>query len=504
MLVTASLTRHWVKFEVSHVDTVKEAVAQLKSNVVDLVLLDLGLPDSADLDGLERISAVAPAVPIVVLTGMNDDEIAMRALRAGAQDFVTKGTHRHDLIARSVLYAVERRRVDHLRTRLAEAHRLAGVGELAASVAHAMNNPAAAVTTNVYWLGETLAGLRKVLSKARAAQPESAHAMLNHPDVDAIIDESESAILETQESLARLTATVQELVDLAKVWPEDVDHVQLNTVVHAAGNMARAERGLPVQITKDMGDLPAIKADRSKLTQAVTAILHFLARGGGDSAIRVATRHTGSHLVLTADRPDLVLTESELQRAPRAFGGADGGQSLGVASEIIRRHGGEMEVNSAAGSGTRVTVRIPESTGLSVRKSRPRGRNLTRPSGLSLKLLVVDQSPAQIEAYRRQLEPSHELTTATSGSEGLARLDENARHDAILVDLDMAGISGVEFFNRVSVKHPGLEERIVFLSANPKAARPKGTNNPLLTKPAQRGALLAALLEVSIKPATRG
>jgi CheY-like chemotaxis protein len=273
--------------------------------------------------------------------------------------------------------------------------------------------------------------------------------------------------------------------------------------VHAAGNMARAERGLPVQITKDMGDLPAIKADRGKLTQAVTAILHFLARGGSDGSIQITTRHTASHLVLTADNQHLVLTETEHKRAARAFGGADGGPSLGVASEIIRRHGGELDVRCAVGTGTRVTVRIPETTGLNVRRRRSRGRNLTRPTGSSLKLLVIDHEQAQIDVYRRLLEPSHQLTTALSGSEALARLDEDAQYDAILVALTMPGIDGRDFFDRVSVKHPGMEERIVFCASTPDGARLRGLSNPQVAKPPQRGALLAALLEASGKPSLR-
>lgn len=499
VLVTASLRRHWTQFEVAHVLSIGEAVAHLDANVVDVVLLDLGLPDAHELSGLDRVSAAAPTVPIVVLTGVNDDELAMRALRAGAQDFVTKGTHRHELIARSVLYAVERRRVDHLRTRLAEAHRLAGVGELAASVAHAMNNPAAAVTTNVYWLGETLGNLRDLLEKARA-DPTAASELLTHPDVNAIIDESEDAIEETRQSLARLTGTVQELVDLAKVWPEDVDHVQINTVIHAAGNMARAERGLPAQIVKDLGDLPTIKADRSKLTQAVTAVLHFLARDGADSIIRVATRSAGPHLVVTADREDLSLNPEQVERASHPFAPERGQTpSLAVASEIVRRHAGELEVTSSEQFGTRVTLRIPQTTGLNVRRRRPRGKSLTRPVGLSLRLMLVDDDEPLLQSYRRLLEPSHEVATATSGSEALAMLGEDAAYDAILVDLNMAGIDGRELYSRIAVKHPGLEERIVFCTGNVEVPRLRGVANPILQKPTGRGALLAALLGVSGK-----
>jgi len=89
-----------------------EAMAVLARNHVDVVLLDLSLPDSFGLDTLARLRSAAPLVPVVVLTGTNDEELALAALRQGAQDYLVKGVGDGDLVRRAARYAIERSRVD--------------------------------------------------------------------------------------------------------------------------------------------------------------------------------------------------------------------------------------------------------------------------------------------------------------------------------------------------------------------------------------------------------
>jgi serine phosphatase RsbU (regulator of sigma subunit) len=84
----------------------------------DCALLDLGLPDASGLEGLERLRAAAEDLAILVLTGIADEERGIEALAAGAQDYLVKGHVDGELLARSVRYAVERRRADAARREL--------------------------------------------------------------------------------------------------------------------------------------------------------------------------------------------------------------------------------------------------------------------------------------------------------------------------------------------------------------------------------------------------
>jgi two-component system cell cycle sensor histidine kinase/response regulator CckA len=97
-----------VKME--HVDRLSSALERLSNQTFDILLLDLSLPDAHGLDTLVRAHAHAPSVPIVVLTGLDDQALAVKAVRAGAQDYLVKGRVDGDLLVRSMRYATERAR----------------------------------------------------------------------------------------------------------------------------------------------------------------------------------------------------------------------------------------------------------------------------------------------------------------------------------------------------------------------------------------------------------
>jgi two-component system cell cycle sensor histidine kinase/response regulator CckA len=95
---------------VVHADRLAAAIDRLSRDSFDVMLLDLSLPDSEGLDTLVRAHAQAPKIPIVVLTGYDDEALAVRAVRAGAQDYLVKGHVNGELLVRSIRYASERGR----------------------------------------------------------------------------------------------------------------------------------------------------------------------------------------------------------------------------------------------------------------------------------------------------------------------------------------------------------------------------------------------------------
>ncbi len=96
-------------FQVSHFDYLAKAISHLENATCDLILLDLLLPDSQGLETLLNIQQKAPDIPIAILTGMNDQQLAMEALRKGAQDYLIKGQVTTELLTQSIRYAIERK-----------------------------------------------------------------------------------------------------------------------------------------------------------------------------------------------------------------------------------------------------------------------------------------------------------------------------------------------------------------------------------------------------------
>jgi len=99
-------------YRVEWVDRLSIGLARLADGGIDVILLDLGLPDSQGLEALPLILSSAPAVPVVVLSGVGDEEYSVKAVQAGAQDYVVKGNPSRYAMMRSLRCAIQRKRAD--------------------------------------------------------------------------------------------------------------------------------------------------------------------------------------------------------------------------------------------------------------------------------------------------------------------------------------------------------------------------------------------------------
>lgn len=107
--------------ETTHVERLAAAANLLGPDRFDVVLLDLSLPDAAGLEALQHLHGLSPSLPIVVLTGLDDEETALRAVQEGAQDFLVKGRVDTPILTRSIRYAIERKRVEEMERQLVKA-----------------------------------------------------------------------------------------------------------------------------------------------------------------------------------------------------------------------------------------------------------------------------------------------------------------------------------------------------------------------------------------------
>lgn len=100
-------------FELSHVaERISAGLALIDSEPIDLILLDLSLPDSSGIDTFRRVREHAPHLPIIVLSGMDDEQLSLQTLHEGAQDYLTKGKFDHRLLVRAMRYACERQLIE--------------------------------------------------------------------------------------------------------------------------------------------------------------------------------------------------------------------------------------------------------------------------------------------------------------------------------------------------------------------------------------------------------
>lgn len=100
------------------VGTLEEAKQQLVSQAFDAVLLDMELPDGLGLDFLPVLNETARETPVILFTGRNERELALRVIRAGAQDYLVKGRTNAEMLERTIRYSIERKKIEVERERL--------------------------------------------------------------------------------------------------------------------------------------------------------------------------------------------------------------------------------------------------------------------------------------------------------------------------------------------------------------------------------------------------
>ena len=130
--------------------SLKETMLILKQDSFDILLLDLSLPDTEGLNGLDKIiERFEDLLPVVVLTGHQSEEMALKAIQRGAQDYLLKKEITPYTLSRSIVSAIERIRVskelEQVRIQQAKSLKMATLGEMAGGIAHEINNPLAII-----------------------------------------------------------------------------------------------------------------------------------------------------------------------------------------------------------------------------------------------------------------------------------------------------------------------------------------------------------------------
>ncbi|MBI4357803.1 MAG: GGDEF domain-containing response regulator [Candidatus Omnitrophica bacterium] len=127
-LMVARLSRDKsISFDIQRAEGLEEGLKRIGAKDIDIVLLDLNLPDSHGLDTLVQFKAQAANIPVLVLTGLDDESIAVEAVRRGAQDYLLKGEADGKMLPRVIRYALERHRMQEELRNLALVDLLTGL-----------------------------------------------------------------------------------------------------------------------------------------------------------------------------------------------------------------------------------------------------------------------------------------------------------------------------------------------------------------------------------------
>jgi signal transduction histidine kinase len=344
-------------FSLEWVDSLSAAQERLAGASTDVLLLDLGLPESQGLDTLSTVLAQAPQIPVVVLTGLDDRELAYRAVGEGAQDYLFKGSVDGELLVRSMHYAIERRRTQEALRRYSEEleervrertrdleeaqaelirkEKLALLGELSSSLAHELRHPLGVISNSAYYL--------------RAVQPEADEPIQKHLGIISSEVRVAESIISSLLAYAQITEPHRTEVCLC----EDVNRV---LSAHPAPEGIEVVSAVP-------RDLPAVFADSSQLRQALAALVvnayQAMARGG---RLTIAAHQSTDRIELAITDTGPGIPEADLgnifqplfSTKPRGVG-----LGLPMCRNLVEANGGTVSVQTGLGKGCTFVVVLP-------------------------------------------------------------------------------------------------------------------------------------------------
>jgi signal transduction histidine kinase len=339
-------------FEVSHVELMSEAVLALAEGSFDAILLDLTLPDSRGIETVEQTNAVAPQVPIVVMTGLDDEATALEAVRRGAQDFLIKGHTDGRLLTRAIRYAVERKHAEQelkalnetLEQRVAERtavamHRAAQLQRLASELTLAEHRERRRLAQFLHdHMQQLLYAARLNLDALRRRlQDESLRDMAER--IDELLNQS---LVESRSLTAQLSLSVLHEAGLVAAFQWLAHYMEQNfrLTVHVESNL-RAE--------------PDSEDVRVLLFQSVRELLFNVAKHArvNSACVKITTAANGDIEVVVADEgTGFEPAEPKPEKTAPGLG-------LFSIRERLELLGGSLRVEAAPGQGARVTVSAP-------------------------------------------------------------------------------------------------------------------------------------------------
>jgi signal transduction histidine kinase len=336
--------------------SIEEGKNILRSREIDIILLDLHLPDSAGLDSVKQIKTLFPRIGLIVLTGWNDRQLAIESLQVGAQDYLIKGSYQSQSLAWSIRSAITRQeKLNHIESlNSTEKKKAEFKDEVLSMAAHDIRGSLVGV---LGFLQKIILG--EFIDDLKPEQKRIFELMLRN--CESVICLSDEIVRARREQSVQITPNI-----------EDVNiHHFVESLIEEVRSAAD-EKDIEIDFQITMED-PLLRFDPSLFARALKNLLF--------NAIKYSPRKTKVCLSVKAEAPDqlcFLVTDSgpgiessklaNLFDEERSFDNLElshlyNGLGLVIVKRIVSAHGGRISVKASPEKGTQFLIRIPRLLG---------------------------------------------------------------------------------------------------------------------------------------------
>ena len=358
---------------------------------------------------------------------------------------------------------------EEMNRQVIESGKLASVGELAAGIAHEINNPVAIMVQEAGWIEDLL-------------EEEDFEKSKN-------LEEFTTALKQINTQGKRCKEITQKLLSFARKTSLNEEKVQLNDLIDEIVSIIDVAAYPKVSINLDLDEsIPPIFGSQSEIQQVflnlINNALYVLQKDGGQ--IDIISRVDGSSVLLVVEDDGPGIPQANLDRIFDPFFttkpvGKGSGLGLSICFGIIKKMGGEIDVHSLVDEGTRFEVRFPikdatSQTSKDLPKYSDADENLLpleskHKHGKRIKLLLVDDEQSFAKVLSKRLERRNmAVTTSLSGTMAIQAL-RKVDYDVAVLDLKMPDMDGLEVLKIFKTMYPQMEVIILSGHESEKAAR---------------------------------
>jgi signal transduction histidine kinase len=380
-------------WECSEAGSFDEALVKLQEYEFAVVITDVKMPGQSGIELLRKVIENYPPTEVIVASGVDRPQRALDALRVGAFDYLIKpfdmevlevtvvraiarramhlnaSIYKRQLETRNIELAQQKEQLERLQAQIVHSEKMASLGQLAAGVAHELNNPVGFVHANLEIVDGYIAKLIKYYEGDHPADrvgrvSDSSDTSIDYP---LLIEDLNSIIVDCRAGANRIRDIVQNLRTFSRLDEAEYKSTNIHEGIDATVRLLSGYFSSDtITIDREYGDVPLFNGFSSQLNQVWMNLLVNGAQaiGSDPGSVRIKTWHDAENIFVAISDTGAGIAAEDMNRLFDPFFttkpvGEGTGLGLSISYGIVERHGGSISVDTELGIGTTFTVRLP-------------------------------------------------------------------------------------------------------------------------------------------------